>query len=131
MPERLGLEAFLVLAEELHFRRTAERLHVTTGRISQVLKKPEARVGAPLFARDGRIVTLTGIGGQPREDRQSDLGEGRCVTGLSGGEDEREGPAAGIGGEVDLRGQSAAGTADGVVTGFAGRRTFLQAPAAC
>ncbi|RZE94583.1 hypothetical protein C0L86_23875 [Streptomyces sp. SCA2-2] len=83
MPERLGLEAFLVLAEELHFRRTAERLHVTTGRISQVLKKLEARVGAPLFARDSRIVTLTRIGGQPREDRQSDLGEGRCVTGLS------------------------------------------------
>lgn len=60
-----------------------------------------------------------------------DLGEGRCVTGLSGGEDERERPAAGIGGEVDLRGRSAAGTADGVVAGFAGRGPFLRAPAAC
>lgn len=69
----------------------------------------------------------------PTGDPQAghELGKGRCVTGLSGGEDEREGPAAGIGGEVDLRGQSAAGTADGVVAGFAGRGPFLRAPAAC
>ncbi|MFE6722207.1 LysR family transcriptional regulator [Streptomyces albidoflavus] len=44
---RLELEAFLVLAEELHFGRTPERLHVTTGRISQVLKTLEGRVGEP------------------------------------------------------------------------------------
>ncbi|MFC7470437.1 LysR family transcriptional regulator [Actinomadura keratinilytica] len=47
MLERLELEAFLALAEELHFGRTAERLHVTTGRVSQLLKKLEGRVGAP------------------------------------------------------------------------------------
>ncbi|MFE7676653.1 LysR family transcriptional regulator [Streptomyces albidoflavus] len=54
---RLELEAFLVLAEELHFGRTPERLHVTTGRISQVLKTLEGRVGAPLIERDSRTVT--------------------------------------------------------------------------
>lgn len=71
MRERLELEAFLVLAEELHFGRTAKRLHVTTGRISQVLKKLEGRVGAPLFERNSRTVTLTKIGGQLRGDLQS------------------------------------------------------------
>ncbi|WP_408908100.1 LysR family transcriptional regulator [Streptomyces albidoflavus] len=100
MPERLGLEAFLVLAEELHFGRTAERLHVTTGRISQVLKKLEARVGAPLFERDSRIVTLTKIGGQLREDLQSGYGQierglARATDAASGG----RGAASGAGGQ--------------------------------
>ncbi|WTD04990.1 LysR family transcriptional regulator [Streptomyces albidoflavus] len=71
MLERLELEAFLALAEELHFGRTAERLHVTTGRVSQLLKKLEGRVGAPLFVRSSRAVELTEIGGQLREDLQS------------------------------------------------------------
>ncbi|WP_436738603.1 LysR family transcriptional regulator [Streptomyces sp. BBFR102] len=71
MLERLELEAFLALAEELHFGRTAERLHVTTGRVSQLLKKLEGRVGAPLFTRSSRIVELTEIGSQLREDLQS------------------------------------------------------------
>ncbi|WP_443074187.1 hypothetical protein [Streptomyces sp. NBC_01456] len=57
--------------------------------------------------------------------------ESGCVAGLSGGENEREGAAAGVGSEVDLGGQSAAGPADGVVGWFAGRGPFLQAPAAC
>lgn len=71
MLERLELEAFLTLAEELHFGRTAERLHVTTGRVSQLLKKLEGRVGAPLFVRSSRTVELTEIGSQLREDLQS------------------------------------------------------------
>ncbi|MFI6318540.1 LysR family transcriptional regulator [Nonomuraea sp. NPDC050556] len=56
------LEAFLVLAEELHFGRTAERLRVTTSRISQTIKKLERRVGTPLFVRTSRRVELTPVG---------------------------------------------------------------------
>ncbi|WP_331767915.1 LysR family transcriptional regulator [Embleya sp. NBC_00896] len=68
MLERLELEAFLTLAEELHFGRTAERLHVTTGRISQTIRKLERRVGGPLFERNSRKVTLTALGEQLRDD---------------------------------------------------------------
>ncbi|MEC3952629.1 LysR family transcriptional regulator [Nocardia sp. CDC153] len=62
MVDRLGIEAFLVLAEELHFGRTAERLHVTTGRISQTIQKLERNIGAPLFERTSRKVQLTPLG---------------------------------------------------------------------
>ncbi|MER7439802.1 LysR family transcriptional regulator [Micromonospora avicenniae] len=62
MLERYELETFLVLADELHFGRTAERLRVTTGRVSHVIKRLERRIGAPLFARTSRVVQLTPIG---------------------------------------------------------------------
>ncbi|MEU8899365.1 LysR family transcriptional regulator [Nocardia sp. NPDC048505] len=68
MLERLELEAFLALAEELHFGRTAERLHVTTSRISQTIAALERRIGAPLFERNSRRVLLTPLGKQLRDD---------------------------------------------------------------
>ncbi|MFB6842900.1 LysR family transcriptional regulator [Streptomyces sp. NPDC056361] len=68
MLERYELEAFLTLAEELHFGRTAERLGVTTGRVSQTVKKLERRVGTPLFTRTSRSVRLTPVGRTLHED---------------------------------------------------------------
>ncbi|MGW4700272.1 LysR family transcriptional regulator [Streptomyces sp. NPDC004285] len=68
MLERYELEAFLTLAEELHFGRTAERLGVSTGRISQTVKKLERRVGTLLFARTSRSVRLTTVGQALYED---------------------------------------------------------------
>lgn len=68
MLERYELEAFLTLAEELHFGRTAELLGVSTGRISQTVKKLERRVGTPLFARTSRSVRLTPVGHALYED---------------------------------------------------------------
>ncbi|MEO3929323.1 LysR family transcriptional regulator [Micromonosporaceae bacterium B7E4] len=68
MLERHEIETFLTLADELHFGRTAERLHVTTGRISHVVKKLERRIGAPLFERTSRVVRLTPIGRQLAAD---------------------------------------------------------------
>ncbi|MFF0428221.1 LysR family transcriptional regulator [Streptomyces sp. NPDC004520] len=68
MLERYELEAFLTLAEELHFGRTAERLGVSTGRISQTVKKLERRFGTPLFARTSRSVRLTPVGHALYED---------------------------------------------------------------
>ncbi|MBY8874386.1 LysR family transcriptional regulator [Micromonospora sp. PLK6-60] len=68
MLERHEVETFLALAEELHFGRTAERLRVTTGRVSQVIRKLERRIGAPLFARTSRVVRLTPIGRQLADD---------------------------------------------------------------
>ncbi|GHE92899.1 LysR family transcriptional regulator [Streptomyces fumanus] len=56
------LEAFLVLAEELHFGRAGERLFVSQSRVSQLLKSLEARIGAPLVERTSRRVRLTPLG---------------------------------------------------------------------
>ncbi|MER6118648.1 LysR family transcriptional regulator, partial [Streptomyces sp. NPDC001743] len=68
MLERLELEAFLTLAEELHFGRTAERLHVSTARISQTVKRLERHIGTPLFERNSRHVRLTEAGRLLHED---------------------------------------------------------------
>ncbi|MDG4862007.1 LysR family transcriptional regulator [Streptomyces sp. T-3] len=68
MLERHEIEAFLTLADELHFGRTAERLHVSTARISQTIRKLERRVGVPLFDRTSRRVELTLVGRQLYED---------------------------------------------------------------
>ncbi|KPC87679.1 LysR family transcriptional regulator [Streptomyces sp. NRRL WC-3753] len=64
MLERHELEAFLTLAEELHFGRTAERLHVSTARVSQTVAKLERRIGVPLFNRTSRRVELSRTGRQ-------------------------------------------------------------------
>ncbi|MFI6316207.1 LysR family transcriptional regulator [Nonomuraea sp. NPDC050556] len=62
--ELRDIEIFLTLAEELHFGRTAERLHLTQGRVSQAIKKQERLIGAALFERTSRRVALTEIGRQ-------------------------------------------------------------------
>lgn len=53
------IRTFLVLAEELHFGRTAERLMVTPSRVSQTISTLERRVGSRLFHRTSRAVRLT------------------------------------------------------------------------
>ncbi len=68
MLERHEVEAFLVLAEELHFGRTADRLHVSTARISQIIARLERRVGVPLFNRTSRRVELTAVGRRLHEE---------------------------------------------------------------
>jgi DNA-binding transcriptional LysR family regulator len=68
--ELRDIEIFLTLAEELHFGRTAERLHVTPARVSQAIKKQERTIGAELFERTSRVVRLTPVGEQLREELQ-------------------------------------------------------------
>ncbi|HEX6521994.1 MAG TPA: LysR family transcriptional regulator [Streptosporangiaceae bacterium] len=58
------IEAFLAVAEELHFGRAAQRLHLTTASISQAIRTLERRVGAPLFERTSRSVALTAVGAE-------------------------------------------------------------------
>ena len=64
------MEAFLTLAEELHFGRTAERMRLSQARISQQIKALEQEIGTPLFERTSRRVSLTRIGAQLRDDLQ-------------------------------------------------------------
>ncbi|GGO84837.1 LysR family transcriptional regulator [Wenjunlia tyrosinilytica] len=56
------IEAFLVLAEELHFARAADRLGLSRPRVSQLIQSLERRIGGKLFDRTSRRVTLTPTG---------------------------------------------------------------------
>lgn len=65
--ESSEIEAFLALAEELHFGRTAERLRLSQSRVSRLIASLERRVGGQLFERTSRQVTLTPLGKQLRD----------------------------------------------------------------
>jgi DNA-binding transcriptional LysR family regulator len=56
------LRAFVTLADELHFRRAAERLHVAQPTLSQTLRQLELSTGVKLFERSTRHVVLTSAG---------------------------------------------------------------------
>ncbi|MEV3939326.1 LysR family transcriptional regulator [Glycomyces sp. NPDC049804] len=66
--ERQEIETFLVLCEELHFGRTAKRLHLSPARVTQLIQKVERRIGAPLFERNTRGVALTDLGRRFQKD---------------------------------------------------------------
>lgn len=56
------LQAFVVVAEELHFGRAAERLGTGTSPLSQTVRRLERELDAELFARSTRSVELTDAG---------------------------------------------------------------------
>jgi DNA-binding transcriptional LysR family regulator len=58
------VRVFLLLADELHYGRTAERLAITPSRVSQIIRTLETRVGGRLFDRTSRRVRLTPVGQQ-------------------------------------------------------------------
>lgn len=61
------LETFLVVAEELHFRRAAQRLHAQPSSVSTSIRQLEVEFGVTLFRRDSRNVELTPAGEAFRE----------------------------------------------------------------
>lgn len=60
------LRYFLVLAEELNFRRAAERLHLTQPPLSRQIAALEQALGVALLDRSGPLTRLTAAGEQAR-----------------------------------------------------------------
>jgi DNA-binding transcriptional LysR family regulator len=56
------LRCFLAVAEELHFARAAERLHIEQSPLSRAVKELEEDLGVQLFARTTRSTRLTRAG---------------------------------------------------------------------
>ncbi len=56
------LEIFLVVAEELHFARASERLHLAQSSVSGAVAAIERELGGPVFDRSSRRVALTPAG---------------------------------------------------------------------
>src|SRR5690349_12089722 len=83
LPNLRQLEQFVVVAQELHFGRAAQRLHMHQAPLSQAIQKLEVRLGMQLFERTHRSVALTPAGTLLFEQAQALLGSARRFSDLA------------------------------------------------
>jgi DNA-binding transcriptional LysR family regulator len=65
------LEAFVAVANELHFGRAAEKLGMAQPTLSELVRRLEREMGTSLLARTTRRVALTGAGSELLERAQA------------------------------------------------------------
>ena len=69
------LECFVAVAEELHFRRAGERLGLSQSALSERVSALEHELGARLFFRTTRQVSLTQAGSEFVQNAKSILAD--------------------------------------------------------
>lgn len=77
-------EAFVAVAEELHFGRAAARLHISQPPLSSRIKQLELELGIQLFERSTRSVTLTDAGTRLLVPARKVLGQVKIAENLAG-----------------------------------------------
>jgi len=83
MPTIRQLRYLVALSEELHFRRAAEKVHVTQPTLSMQLQELERRLDAALIERGGKAVTLTPLGREIAARARRVLGEVQDIVDLA------------------------------------------------
>jgi DNA-binding transcriptional LysR family regulator len=103
------LRYFVTVAEERHFGRAAERLHIAQPPLSQQIRRLEAELGFELFVRTTRRVDLTPAG-------EAYLDSARSIL-------------AAVDGAADEARRVAAGTVGHLALGCVGSATYSLLPA--
>ncbi|MGW2612476.1 LysR substrate-binding domain-containing protein [Streptomyces mirabilis] len=107
---------FVTVAEELHFGRAAERLHIVQSAVSQQIRRLERELGAELFDRSPRHVRLTGAGERLLPEARTVLAAvDRARAAVAPAEVLRLGTSTGLGAHLDR-----------VLAGFAERKPTVQ-----
>ncbi|MGW0928094.1 LysR family transcriptional regulator [Streptomyces sp. NPDC002644] len=73
------LEYFVAVAEERNFTRAAERVHISQSGVSAQIRRLERELGAELFDRSARTVTLTVAGNAALEHARAALAAAGAV----------------------------------------------------
>ncbi len=90
------LRCFVALAEELHFTRAAERLHIEQPPLSRAIKELEDELGVVLFNRNHRGTLLTAAGAVFLQDVR------RLFTVLDQARENAKAVAAGLRGSLRI-----------------------------
>ena len=90
------LRYFIAVAEELHFARAAEKLHIEQSPLSRAIKELEEELGVMLFARTTRSTRLTRAGKLFLEHVQ------RVFTALEQARDSVQAAANGFDGQLRI-----------------------------